>query len=140
MLDISIWLILFTAAVFLSLIYILDKILYKPLFGFMNKRDAMIEDDLKGIKQNSGEVEESLKKADEIISHAKGEAHTIRESATLKAKEGAQQELKVFQDEIEKKYSSFASSLNNDKSELREKLASNLSTYKSGLKSKLKSI
>lgn len=140
MLDINLSLLIFTAVVFLTLIYFLNKILYKPLLGFIQKREDLIKSDLENIAQDSGDVANYLEKANSLISDAKGEAAKIRESAVTKAKDAAAKELEIAQSAIEEKYDAFVKELSGERATLKTELASNLSTYQNSLQSKLKNI
>jgi len=140
MLDINLGLLIFTAVVFFALIYFLNNILYQPLLGFIQKREDLIKSDLENIEQNSGDVEASLAKANELISDAKSEAAKIRESAITKAKEAASKELEMAQSAIEEKYNAFVQELAGERKTLKTDLVGNLSTYQDALQSKLKNI
>lgn len=140
MLDINLGLLIFTAVIFLALIYFLNNILYQPLLGFIQKREDLIKSDLDNIAQDGGDVANSLEKANSLISDAKGEAAKIRESAVTKAKDIAAKELEVAQSAIEEKYDAFVKELSGERATLKTELGSNLSTYQSSLQSKLKNI
>ncbi len=107
MLDINLGLLLFVAVLFLALVYILDKLLYKPLLSFMDKRDAMIRKDLEASKEMGSEAEEALQEAHDTIAAAKAEAMKIREAEVAKAKEKAASLVASVQTEIEEQYSAF---------------------------------
>ena len=92
MLDINLGLLIFTAVVFLALIYFLNNILYQPLLGFIQKREDLIQGDLDNIAQNSGDVEGSLEKANSLIADAKTQASKIKDEAMTKAKNAAVKE------------------------------------------------
>ncbi len=140
MLDINLGLLIFTAVVFFALIYFLNSILYQPLLGFMQKREDLIKSDLENIAQDGSDVENSLNKANSLISNAKVEAAALRESAVTKAKEAAAKELEMAQSAIEEKYDAFVKELSGQRTELKKELVSNLSTYQNSLQSKLKNI
>ena len=140
MLDINLGLLIFTAVVFLSLIYLLNTILYQPLLGFIQKREELIKNDLENIAQDSDAVANSLKKANTLIADAKSEAAQIRESAVTKAKDAAAKELEIAQNAIEEKYDAFVKELSAQRETLKSELASNLATYQNSLQSKLKNI
>ena len=140
MLDINLGLLIFTAVVFFVLIYLLNNILYQPLLGFIQKREDLIQSDLENVKQDSGDVESSLAKANSLISEAKAEAAQIRESAVTKAKESALKELEIAQSAIEEKYEAFVQELSGERVALKKELVSNLSSYQNSLQTKLKNI
>jgi F-type H+-transporting ATPase subunit b len=140
MLDIHIGLLIFTAAILLALIYLLNNFLYQPLLGFIAKRDAVIQKDMDSIAENGGELDGFLSKANALISDAKAEAAKIRESAVNGAKEAASKELEAAQAVIESKQATFVQELKGERDGLKKELLSNLSTYQSALQSKMKKI
>ncbi len=140
MLDINLGLLLFVAVLFLALVYILDKILYKPLLQFMDKRDETIRKDLEASKEMGDEAEGALKEAHDTIAKAKSEAFQIREEATGKAKEKAAAFLAEIQTELEKQYESFAEKLKEERAALKKRIEANLPEYQEAIQSKLKQI
>jgi len=140
MLDLSLGLFLFVVAVFLGLIYLLNDMLYKPLLGFMEKREASIHGDLEASEQNSGDIEDAEKLANEKISAAKGEAAKIREDALAKAKQSAETKLQSSKDAIEKEYAEFLNKLSKDRNSLKDSVTANVSSYQDGILSKVKNI
>ena len=140
MLDINPGLLIFTAVVFLALIYLLNNILYQPLLGFIQKREELLKSDLDSIAQDGGDVANYLEKANTLISDAKSEAANIRETAITEAKDAAAKELEIAQKAIEEKYNSFVKELKAESTSLKSELASNLSTYQTSLQKKLKNI
>ena len=140
MLDISPWLLLLTAGVFLFLVYFLNHTLYRPLLRFIQKRDGIIEDDLANANQNSGDIESSLIEAHDIVAEAKAKAAKLREDAVAEAKNQANKRLAVSKAKLEEQYQSFLQTLSANRDELREGLSKNLSTYQKSLQTKLKNI
>ena len=140
MLDISLGLLIFTAVVFFGLIYLLDKTLYKPLLGFMNKREDLIRTDKESLEESGGEVDEALSRANASISEAKAEASKLREAEVAAAKEAAAKELIIAQEAIDSRYAEFAKELNLERDSLKKNLQANLSTYQGALSSKLKKV
>ncbi len=90
MLDIHQSLMLFVLVVFLLLIYLLNKIAYKPLVEFMDRRDSSIAKDLEASKNLSSNSDELYMKSNEVINEAKSEAAIIRQKAIDEAKNIAQ--------------------------------------------------
>jgi len=140
MLDINPGLLIFTAVVFLALIYLLNNILYQPLLGFIQKREELLKSDLDNIAQDGGDVANFLEKANTLISDAKSEAANIKETAITKAKDAAAKELEIAQNAIEEKYDAFVIELKAESTSLKSELTSNLSTYQNSLQTKLKNI
>ena len=62
------WVMALVFVVFLVLVYLLNRILYKPLLGFMDTRDASIKKDGEGIEGNTADIKALQKEANaEII-------------------------------------------------------------------------
>jgi F-type H+-transporting ATPase subunit b len=140
MLDINLFLMLFVAALFLGLVYVLNDMLYKPLLAFMDKREKSISDDMASSDQNTNEIDELLAGANDKISAAKSEAAGIKEQATSAAKQKAEEALEAGKKDIESQYEEFVGKLSKQRDELSDSIAANVSSYQSGIKSKIKNI
>lgn len=140
MLDISPALLLVTGAVFFVLLIVLNKMLYKPLIGFIDSRNDSIKRDLENAGKNTSDVEAYFKEADQIILEAKAEAGKIREAALNEAKEIAAKKIEQKQSELEEEYASFLKDLDAEKTEFSEGLAAQVPTFKDGIKAKLSQI
>ncbi|MEJ2437021.1 MAG: F0F1 ATP synthase subunit B' [Sulfurovaceae bacterium] len=136
MLDIHQPLMLFVLVVFLLLIYLLNKIAYKPLVEFMDRRDSSIAKDLEASKNLSSNSDELYMKSNEIINEAKSEAATIRQKAIDEAKNIAQSKLEAKQNELESSYNKFLDELGKEQRELKNSILSQLPLFKESLKAK----
>jgi F-type H+-transporting ATPase subunit b len=136
MLDIHQPLMLFVLVVFLLLIYLLNKIAYKPLVEFMDRRDSSIAKDLEASKNLSSNSDELYMKSNEVINEAKSEAATIRQKAIDEAKNIAQSKLEVKQNELESSYNKFLDELGKEQRELKNSILSQLPLFKESLKAK----
>lgn len=136
MLDIHQSLMLFVLVVFLLLIYLLNKIAYKPLVEFMDRRDSSIAKDLEASKNLSSNSDELYMKSNEVISEAKSEAATIRQKAIDEAKNIAQSKLEAKQNELESSYNKFLDELGKEQRELKNSILSQLPLFKESLKAK----
>ncbi len=140
MLDLNPSLLLTVIVLFICLVIVLNKILYKPLLTFMDDRDKSIQEDMELAKRNSGNVSHLEKEIADILKNAKEKAFLIREEAIKNAKEKADKELSLKKDFLEKEYDSFINELNLEKDELKEKLAESLPLFEESLKTKLSTI
>jgi len=136
MLDIHLPLMLFVLVLFLTLIVLLNNMLYKPLIKFMDDRDSSIAKDLEAAKSFSGNTDELNAKADETISNAKNEAATIREKAIDDEKTLAASKVETKQNEIDKEFKSFVEKLASEKENLKNELLSQMPLFKQSLKAK----
>ena len=140
MLDIHLPLMLFVLVLFLSLLVLLNNMLFQPLVKFMDDRDASIAKDLEAAQDFSGNTDELNAKADEMISNAKNEAASIREKAIDDEKTLAVSKVEAKQDELEVEYSKFIDRLNSDKAHLKNALLSQMPLFKESLKAKFSTL
>jgi len=136
MLDIHLPLMLFVLALFLTLLVLLNNMLFQPLIKFMDDRDHTIAEDLKAAKGLSGDSDELNAKADENISNAKNEAAAIRQKAIDEEKTLAASKVETKQAELNKEYENFVTKLATEKESLREALLSQMPLFKESLKAK----
>jgi F-type H+-transporting ATPase subunit b len=136
MLDIHLPLMLFVLVLFLTLLVLLNNMLYKPLVKFMDDRDTSIAKDLEASKSFSSNTDELNTKADEMISLAKNEAAGIRQKAIDDAKTLAASKVETKQGEVEKEYEGFVQKLISEKENLKNELLSQMPLFKESLKAK----
>ncbi|MDD5406750.1 MAG: FoF1 ATP synthase subunit B' [Sulfurovaceae bacterium] len=137
MLDIHLPLMVFVFVVLMTLLFLLNRILYKPLIGFMDERNQSIAKDLESSKNLSGDSEELHAKAMQIINDAKTEATAIRQKAIDEAKLVAQGKIDAKQNELEATYNTFAKNLAKEKNALKDSLLAQMPLFKDGIKAKL---
>jgi len=140
MLDISPALLLVTVLVFLVLLIVLNKILYKPLLEFMGNRDESIKRDLENAGKNTSDVEAYFKESNQIILDAKAEAGKIREVALNEAKEISVKQIEQKKSELEEEYVSFLKDLDTEKIEFRNSLSAQMPIFRDSVKQKLSQI
>ena len=100
MLDINPLLLSITIVVFLILIAVLNSLLFKPLFNYMNERDASIKNDLDKVGNNDAEIAELTAQAQNIVNEAKLEAAALREKVIAEAKELAESKIEAKRAEL----------------------------------------
>jgi len=140
MLDLIPELFFVTGVIFLVLMVILNKTLYKPLLGFMENREKSIKRDLDNAGKNSDEVAAFKKEAEGIILEAITKANKLKESALMIAKDAALKELENKKNELESKYSQFLRKLETQKIEFKNSLQEQLPQFRANVKAKLKQI
>jgi F-type H+-transporting ATPase subunit b len=136
MLDISIGLLVVSMVLFLSMLVILNKILYTPLLKFMDDRKISIAKDLANAKRNGADVDVLLADADKIIASAKVKAASIREKAISAEKELCNMKVSVKKKELEKELDKFLNSLDIEKNTYKSVLISQIPLFKDCLKTK----
>jgi F-type H+-transporting ATPase subunit b len=140
MLDINPMLLASTLAVFLVLIAILNSMLYKPLFTFMQKRDDDIKKDLDKVGSNDDEIAALETKAEKIIKEAKLEAVALKEKVIADAKELAESKLEAKRAEMASEYLEFEQTLVAEKEQLKSQLLSQVPLFKEAVKAKFSQI
>jgi len=136
MLDISVPLMLFDLVLFLSLLVVLNRMLYKPLLKFMDDRDNSIANDLTAAKSLSGNSEALHAEAEGILDEARSRASEIRQKAIEEAKVVAESKAENKRAELDKEYASFMEKLESEKETLRNSLLSQMPLFKESLKAK----
>ena len=136
MLDIHLPLMLFVLALFLTLLVVLNRMLFQPLLKFMDDRDRSIAKDLEAAKGLSGNSDELNAKAEENLSKAKSEAAAIRQKAIEEEKTLAASRVETRQAELDKAYAEFTKKLASEKENLKNELLSQMPLFKESLKAK----
>ena len=136
MLDLHLPLMLFVLVLFITLLVLLNNMLFQPLIKFMDDRDNSIAKDLEAAKGLSGNTDELNAKAEEILSNAKAEAAAIRQKAIDDEKALAASKVETKQSELEQEYASFVEKLASNKEELKNSLLSQMPLFKESLKAK----
>lgn len=140
MLDISPMLLGSTLIVFLVLIAVLNSLLYKPLFGYMEKRDADLKRDLELVGNNDSEVAAFHAKAEKIISDAKLEAAALREKVVNEAKALANGKIETKRAELAQEFTKFEEALLEERSRLKAELHNQVPAFQSAVSAKLSQI
>ena len=140
MLDINPLLLGITIVVFLILIAVLNSLLFKPLFTYMEERDASIKNDQDKVGNNDAEIAELTAEAQNIVNEAKLEAAAIREKVVADAKELAESKIEAKRAELAKDKAEFEKSLAETREELKNTLLSQVPLYKEAVKAKFSQI
>ncbi len=140
MLDISPMLLGSTLIVFLVLIAALNSLLYKPLFNYMEKRDADLKKDLEQVGNNDAEIAAFHTQAEKIISDAKLEAHVIREKVVAEAKALVNSKIEAKRAELALEYSKFEDAMSEERSRLKEALRVEAPSFQAAVSAKLNQI
>ncbi len=140
MLDISPLLLISTAVVFLILIAVLNGMLYKPLFDFMEKRDRDIQNDLAAVGDNDAEVATLNATAQSIVNEARLAAAAEREKVIAEAKKAAEAELEAKRAELAKAYEAFEAELAGEREALESSLRAQAPVFEKAVAAKINQI
>lgn len=140
MLDIIPALLLVTGTVFLVLLIVLNKTLYKPLLEFIDNRNNSIKRDLENAGKNASDVVAYYKEVETIISEGKMEAVKIREAALCEAKDKAFKKLEQKKSELETQNNVFLKALEVERIEFKNGLLLQMPLFKESVIAKLSNI
>ncbi len=136
MLDISPLIMIVTFVIFLTMLYLLNLRLYKPLLKFMDDRETTLRRGMSEAENLTGDTTELEHEARQTIEAAKSAAAKMRQEALEKLQQEQAAALSVRQGELAEKYERFKASLEAEKETLTNKLLSELPLLKEGLKAK----
>ncbi|MDD6055594.1 MAG: F0F1 ATP synthase subunit B' [Helicobacter sp.] len=131
------WVMALVFVIFLILVYLLNRILYKPLLGFMDTREASIRKDSEGIEGNAADIKALKQQADDILRSAREEAAFIKNKAQESAKQIAEEKISQKKSELAEKLNLFMATLNDDKTRLKASLQTEIPLFKNALTAKL---
>lgn len=131
------WVMALVFFTFLILIYLLNRILYKPLLGFMDARDSSIKKDSEGIEGNAADVKALKAEAEVILQNARQEASLIKNKAQENAKQMADAKITQKREELNLKYNEFIAILEEEREELKKTLLSKIPLFEESLKAKM---
>jgi len=137
MLEIDLPLVVLTAVVFLVLIAVLNSVLYKPLLGFMDKRNQDIKNDENNVSKNVSDLGLHEAQAEQILSEARNEAGKIKQDALNAAKDAAGKIVIEKRIALEADYEAFLQNLKSQRTAFKTELLGNLPDIQSTLKAKL---
>jgi len=140
MLDIIPVLLLVTGTVFLILLVILNKTLYKPLLAFIDNRNNSINRDLENAGKNASDVVAHYQEVEVILSEGKIEAGKIREAALNEAKEKAVKRVEQKKNDLEAQSAVFFKALEAEKNEFKNGLLAQMPLLKESIVAKLSHI
>ena len=140
MLDIIPALLLVTGTVFLVLLILLNKTLYKPLLEFIDNRNNSINRDLENAGKNASDVVAYYKEVETILSEGRIEAAKIKEAALGEAKEKASKKVEQKKSELETQSATFLKALESEKDEFKNALMLQMPLFKESVAAKLSNI
>jgi F-type H+-transporting ATPase subunit b len=140
MLDINPILLVSTIVVFLALIAVLNSLLYKPLFMYMEKRDADIKKDLEEVGSNDSEIAAFLATAEKIANDGKLQAQAMRDKAISDAKALANSKIDTKRAELALEYAQFEETMAQERSSLMSALKGEMPNFQAAVTAKLQQI
>ncbi|RAZ38213.1 FoF1 ATP synthase subunit B' [Campylobacter hyointestinalis] len=140
MLEINLPLLTVTVVIFLGLIFVLNSILYRPLLRFIDDRNISIKNDEESVSKNASDIGAYQADIERIISSARAEANSIKQTALNLAKDEAAKKIQAKKETLESEYELFSKDLISRKNELKSMLLAKLPEFKSSLSIKLSKI
>lgn len=140
MLEIDPKLLLLTVVVFLLLIYVLNKLLFKPVLDFVDAREQSIIDGERELANYGKDTKKCEEESANILAKAREEVIAIKAEAVNLANIEAKAKLEERKAQLEQEYKEFEDKLKAENEELKVALSANLADIKSALKSKLSNL
>ncbi|MBE0495548.1 MAG: F0F1 ATP synthase subunit B' [Campylobacterales bacterium] len=140
MLDISPALLLMAVAVFLVMLILLNKVLYRPLLEFVQNRNNSIASDYENAGKNTSDISAYQEEAERILREAKTEAAKIRAEVIQESKDAALKKIEQRKAELEEEYVAFLEGLDKERIELKNGLLAQMPLFKEGIQGKLNQI
>lgn len=125
---------------FMLLILILNTWLYRPILQLIQKREALLGEDAKGIEEQKKEIAQLKLEAEEVLRHARAEAKKIKDLATLEAQGIFEEKLNRSKAEIGNRFLSSQKELEERRAEIRAELEKNTSIFEGEVKGKFLSL
>lgn len=89
MLEVNPYLLSLTVVIFLGLIFVLNNILYKPILGFVDERNAHIAKEESEVAKYGADIKKYDEEAASILADARAQMLAIKKEAATKANEAA---------------------------------------------------
>lgn len=139
-LELNWQLMLLVFVTFMLLILILNTWLYRPILQLIQKREALLGEDAKGIEEQKKEIAQLKLEAEEVLKHARAEAKKIKDLATLEAQGIFEEKLNRSKAEIGNRFLSSQKELEERRAEIRAELEKNASIFEGEVKGKFLSL
>ena len=140
MLDVSPLLLAFETVVFLSLIYLLNKLLYAPLLEFMDKREGLLAQEDGELLAYAKTCDDLKAQANAVLSTANAEAMRLRQEATDVAKTESEKIISQTKEKIKEGFASFAGAMSEEEKALRAYLVTCHTTFEDAIQKNLKAV
>ena len=124
-------------ALFLVMLYLVNKMLVSPVMNHIDSREKSIKEGLAKAGGDTQEVSDLEAKAAQIIHEAKQAAHTLREEKLAQARAEVEEKIALKKQEIDQEIASFQEELEAQKIELKNSLLGQAPLFRESLKVKL---
>lgn len=125
---------------FMLLILILNTWLYRPMLELIQKRDALLGEDAKGIEEQKKEIAQLKYEAEAVLRHAREEAKKIKDLATLEAQGVYEEKLNRSKAEIGNRFLNSQKELKERREAIREELQKNSHLFEEEVRNKFLSL
>ena len=140
MLSIDLQLLLTTVIIFLCLIFVLNRILYRPILAFIDNRNSSITSDEQTLQKQSDDTKSYKEEAENILAQARVKIGEIKNKAVEEANLIAQKKIAQTKATLEEDYKSFLVDLEQENQKLKSDLLLKMPEFKATLNSKLSNL
>ncbi|CRF41268.1 ATP synthase F0F1 subunit B' [Helicobacter ailurogastricus] len=138
--SINVYLMAVVFVSFIALLVLLNLQVYRPLLGYMDKREESITKDKRNIEQLHQEVAAHRQEAQNILNDARAQADKILQDALHNARANYESVVAQKEEELEKQAEQARIALKESKSNLKLELARDLPALEALLKLKISQI
>ena len=140
MLSIDLQLLLTTVIIFLCLIFVLNRILYRPILAFIDNRNSSITSDEQTLQKHSDDTKSYKEEAENILAQARVKIGEIKNKAVEEANLIAKKKIAQTKATLEEDYKSFLVDLEQENQKLKSDLLLKMPEFKATLNSKLSNL
>ena len=140
MLSIDLQLLLTTVIIFLCLIFVLNRILYRPILAFIDNRNSSITSDEQTLQKQSDDTKSYKEEAENILAQARVKIGEIKNKAVEEANLIAKKKIAQTKATLEEDYKSFLVDLEQENQKLKSDLLLKMPEFKATLNSKLSNL
>lgn len=134
------YLMLFVFIVFITLIYLLNQWLYKPMLNFVADREKSIEQDIHNTQSIREEISKTNEEIAQVLANARKEAMQILEEANQEAKITHKNKINAKKVENEAKLADYKAKLLEEEEVLYQNICAQFPTFEQAISAKLKDI
>lgn len=138
MLDIQLNLLVFEIVTFLTLLFLLNRIMFQPLLSHLDSRFASLSNDQEAIASNLQEAAAMKAEAEKVIADAKREGRSKIDTAVASAKAAAAARLDAQKEKVSGEVASYEAALSQEIATLKEALMANQAEYASAVRQKVR--
>ncbi len=126
-----------TIITFIVFVFVMNKILYRPILSIMEQRNEFIDTNYKNARQNDAKTDELSAEREEQLGEARDDARKKYLESVNNFKKGRDEEIAVVQDEVKEELERSGEELLQLSDEVKKELKSSMTTLASDIVEKV---